>query len=152
MSGKAAKRAAPKGKRVTHVTRGGKKSRTKSDRAGLEFPVGRIARMLRNGSFGKRFSATAPVFLACVLEYLCAEVLELSGNTAKDMHKRTIKPRHLQLSIRGDEELGRLFQNVTIAEAGVVPHIEKVLMPQKKKSKGKGKKASQPREDRSQEY
>ena len=63
--------------------KGGKvkgKSKTRSSRAGLQFPVGRIHRMLRKGSYAERVGAGAPVYLAAVMEYLAAEVLELAGN------------------------------------------------------------------------
>lgn len=65
--------------------RGEKKSTTSSSvKAGLQFPVGRIGRYLRQGKFATRMGAGAPVYLAAVLEYLCAEILELAGNAARD--------------------------------------------------------------------
>ena len=62
--------------------RGEKKSTTSSAKAGLQFPVGRIGRYLRQGKYATRMGAGAPVYLAAVLEYLCAEILELAGNAA----------------------------------------------------------------------
>ena len=63
------------------------------------------------------------VYLAAVLEYLAAEILELAGNAARDNKKQRIVPRHLQLAIRNDEELNKLLGHVVISQGGVVPFI-----------------------------
>jgi histone H3/H4 len=107
------------------------KSRTRSNRAGLQFPVGRIHRFLRKGNYSERIAAGAPVYMAAVLEYLSAEILELAGNAARDNKKSRIIPRHLQLAIRNDEELNKLLQGVTIAQGGVLPNIQAILLPKK---------------------
>ncbi|KAL4853699.1 histone H3 [Chlorella vulgaris] len=109
----------------------GKKAVSKSSKAGLQFPVGRIARYLKKGRYAERIGAGAPVYLATVLEYLAAEVLELSGNAARDNKKTRIIPRHIQLAVRNDEELSKLLAGVTIAEGGVLPNIHSVLLPKK---------------------
>ena len=54
------------------------KSQTRSSKAGLQFPVGRIHRLLRRGNYAQRVGAGAPVYLAAVLEYLAAEILDIS--------------------------------------------------------------------------
>ncbi|CAD6924959.1 unnamed protein product [Tilletia laevis] len=102
------------------------KSTTRSARAGLQFPVGRIHRVLRNGNYSQRV-----VYLAAVLEYLTAEILELAGNAARDNKKARIIPRHLQLAIRNDEELNKLLGSVTISQGGVLPFIQNELLPAK---------------------
>merc|ERR1712217_303824 len=92
--------------------KGGKtkgKAKSRSSRAGLQFPVGRIHRLLRKGNYGQRVGAGAPVYMAAVMEYLAAEILELAGNAARDNKKTRIIPRHLQLAIRNDEELNKLL-------------------------------------------
>ncbi|CAI0459947.1 unnamed protein product [Linum tenue] len=117
--------ATPKG---TGGRRGGdrKKAVSKSARAGLQFPVGRVFRFLKKGRYAQRYGAGAPIYLAAVLEYLAAE------NAAMDNKKNRINPRHLLLAVRNDEELGKLLQGVTIASGGVLPNINPVLLPKKK--------------------
>ena len=109
------------------------KVQSRSFRAGLQFPVGRISRYLKTGKYAERVGAGAPVYLTAVLEYLAAEVLELAGNAAKDNKKSRIIPRHIQLAVRNDEELNRLMSNATIASGGVLPNIEAALLPNKGK-------------------
>nr|XP_045754977.1 histone H2A type 2-C-like [Mirounga angustirostris] len=55
------------------------KAKSRSSRAGLQFPVGRVHRLLRKGNYAERVGAGAPVYMAAVLEYLTAEILELAG-------------------------------------------------------------------------
>uniref|UniRef100_A0A3P9HMY7 Histone H2A n=1 Tax=Oryzias latipes TaxID=8090 RepID=A0A3P9HMY7_ORYLA len=96
------------------------KAKTRSSRAGLQFPVGRVHRLLRKGNYAERVGAGAPVYLAAVLEYLTAEILELAGNAARDNKKTRIIPRHLQLAVRNDEELNKLLGGVTIAQGDLL--------------------------------
>jgi len=112
-----------------------KSQQSRSAKAGLQFPVGRVHRLLKRGNYAQRVGAGAPVYLAAVLEYLAAEILELAGNAARDNKKQRIVPRHLQLAIRNDEELNKLLGNVVISQGGVVPHIDPALLPSKTKKK-----------------
>ena len=76
--------------------------------------------------------AGAPVYLAAVMEYLTAEVLEIAGNVARENNKTRIIPRHILLAVRSDEELDELLGGATIACSGVLPTIHEVLVPRKK--------------------
>ena len=145
-----------KGKGGRGKGKAGGKSTTKSVKAGLQFPVGRIGRYLKKGNYTQRLGSGAPVYMAAVLEYLAAEILELAGNAARDNKKSRMCvyaprrarnahlshdhplpshsiPRHVQLAVRNDEELNKLMGDVTIASGGVLPNIHAVLLPKKKK-------------------
>ncbi|VAI33234.1 unnamed protein product [Triticum turgidum subsp. durum] len=104
-----------------------KKSVTRSVKAGLQFPVGRIGRYLKKGRYAQRVGTGAPVYLA-----------------AKDNKKSRIIPRHLLLAVRNDEELGKLLAGVTIAHGGVIPNINPVLLP-KKTAEKEGKAPKSPK-------
>merc|ERR1712046_544994 len=102
---------------------------SRSARAGITFPVGRVARYMKDGRYCSRVGAGAPVYVAAVMEYLCAEVLELAGNAAKDNRRQRVTPRFILLAVRNDEELSNFFANATVAQGGVLPHIHPSLLP-----------------------
>nr|XP_055062308.1 uncharacterized protein LOC129445174 isoform X2 [Misgurnus anguillicaudatus] len=123
-----------RGKKIVAAAAKSKTSVSRSSRAGLQFPVGRIARLLRKGNYAPRIGSGAAVYLTAVIEYLCAEVLELAGNASRDNKKLRIAPRHIQLAVRNDEELNTLLGGVTISEGGVLPNIQAQLLPKKTKA------------------
>ena len=97
-------------------------------------PSWKSSRHLKQNRLASRVGAGAPVYLAAVLEYLTAEVLELAGNAARDNKRSRIVPRHVQLAVRNDEELARLMKNTTIAAGGVLPNIHVALIPSRKEN------------------
>ena len=120
-----------KGKGVRGKKTAGKMSR--SAKAGLTFPVGRLGTMMKKGRFAKRVGGGAPVYMAAVLEYLVAELLELAGNACRDNKKTRIIPRHIQLAVKNDEELNKYLGRATIAAGGVMPNVHSVLLKKKGK-------------------
>ena len=118
-----------KGSRRKSASRG--KTVTGSARAGTLFPVGRLNRLLKKGRYSERMSSSAGAFMAGVLEYLCAEMLELGGNFAEQHKKKTIAPKHLNLGVRSDDELAKLMVETTIASGGKLPSIDPFLLKKK---------------------
>jgi len=109
-----------------------------AEKAGIKFNPARFDRMLKTQVAGSpRSGRGAAIYFAAVVEYIVMEVLELSGNASKGLHVKRIIPRHLQLAVRGDEELDTLFK-ATIPHGGILPHIHKALFKKTKKKGGEG--------------
>jgi histone H2A len=107
--------------------------------AKLQLPVAKFSNYVRAHSAAPKQGVGAGIAMAAVLEYLLAELLELGGNAARDLTKgkhTIIRPRHLMLAIRNDEELNQLFKRVYLG-GGVMQHIYQVLLPKKKQKKHK---------------
>lgn len=118
---------------------------TKSSRAGLQFPPDRVKRFFKGGTQEQKFlgrtslktSDPAMVYLAAVLEYLVAEIMELSGRVARDNKLQRITNRHIFLTTANDEELSKLLKNTKIrmGSSGVLPNIHPILLEKKAKTK-----------------
>jgi histone H2A len=132
-AGKGGKSAGKSGK---GKSKSGGKSMSRSARAGLQFSVSRIGRYLKAGRYAARVGSAAPVYLAAVLEYLAAEVLELAGNACRENKKSRINPRHMQLAVFQDDELRKLLRDCTIAEGGVIPSAARGEDEESKVKKG----------------
>ena len=81
----------------------------------------RIHRILRKGPYASRIGSFAPVYLAAVLEYLAAEILELAGIVVRGCGSDKILPRHVLLAVKNDSELDKLLKGVVIEGGGVLP-------------------------------
>jgi len=137
-------------KAVTKYNSSHESGDTKAQRAGLQLPPSRAERYFRSESKDQKFlgeskmrvGSGAPVYLAAVLEYLGAEILDLAGNAARDSNRQRIIPRHLMLVTKNDEELSKLMdQNkISLTAVGVLPNINAALLPEKKKPRKKSQK------------
>lgn len=161
LPGELAKHAVSQGtKAVTKFTTHKVEKKTKTSgatKAGLVFSVSKVRTLLKDCATlqkvrqkageddkrrtilvkkgcDRRVGAGASVYLAAVLEYIAGEVLELSGNSARDHKHVRITARDLTLAINNDEELAELKKklNVEILGGGVLPHISHKLLPVKK--------------------
>ena len=113
------------------IKRSTKKRQTKSQKAGIFFNVDKVLRKLKQANPGMIVRKEAAVLTTGVIEYLVAELLELSGNAAAQLKSHRIKPRHVFLAVANDPELETLLQHVTIKEAGVMPNIHPNLLKSK---------------------
>merc|ERR1739848_718570 len=109
----------------------GKGKGTSTKKAGLIFSAGAIGGSLKRGRFAKRVSKQAAVYLAAAIEYCTSELLELSTKVASKAKKTTLKPRHVALAVRNDDELNKLLTTVTIASGGVVPNVHPAIAAKK---------------------
>nr|Q5Y2C3.2 RecName: Full=Histone H2A.Y [Tetrahymena thermophila SB210]AAU87547.2 core histone H2A variant [Tetrahymena thermophila] len=102
-----------------------------SQKSGLVFPCGRLRRYLKQACKQFRVSSSCNIYLAGVLEYLAAEVLETAGNIAKNNRLSRINPVHIREAFRNDAELNQFVNGTIIAEGGststnfVLPIINK---------------------------
>ncbi|KAI5477650.1 histone H2A [Pseudohyphozyma bogoriensis] len=127
--GKGGKGGGKGGKSLKKLPAAPKTAMRTEKRAGITFPVSRVKRLLR-----EKEGIKMVLYLAAVLEYLIAEILELAGNAASDLHKKRVLPRHLLLAIRNDDELDKLVGRAHWAEGGVLPHIHACLLPGARKT------------------
>ena len=85
--------------------------------------MARLNRLLKHGRYSERISSSAGVFLAGVLEYLAADILELAGSTCISQKKKTIAPKHINLGVRNDQELSQVMCEIIIAAGGKLVHV-----------------------------
>ncbi len=124
-------------------TKGGKVV-SGSERAGVHFPVGRLTRMLKAGRYCPRVSSSAGAFMAAVLDYLTREIVDAAGGIAEQEKMQRLKPKHINLAVRGDVELDKLLSTTQISEGGRLAHIEAgPLMKVEKVAAKRAEKASQ---------
>jgi histone H3/H4 len=116
------------------------KGSSRQGKAGIIFPPSVSEKFLRNFGYSKvMVTSSAPIFLAATLEYLTAEILELSAKYSNEHKRVRITIRDLQLSIGNDTELSNLFDklNISFLGGGVIPFIHQVLITKKPRKKRK---------------
>lgn len=115
-----------------------KHNTSRSAKAGINFPVGRIHRLLKNKAtrgrnmdgklrFG-RVSGLSALYMASILEYLCTELLELSTEMSKKFKIKRITPQIINYTIKADDEMNKLFDAVTLVASGIVPNYNERLL------------------------
>lgn len=106
-----------------------KRRQSRTQRAGLYFPVTRMVNKLKKGRYARHIGVGAGVYMAAVLEYLTAEVLELAGSFTTFYGRVRITPRSILLTMKHDYELDKLTKNIIVPQGGVRPNIHPALVP-----------------------
>lgn len=117
--------------------KGGRKGVSSAVKAGLIVSPSRGKSYLRK--YFRRISPGAAVYLAAVIEYLAAELMEESSKAAIALGKKRITPRSIKLAVANDEELNRMFRGA-VAEGGVLPTLKVPKKDEEGKKEKKHKK------------
>jgi len=112
-----------------------KTRKSRSTRSGLLFPVGKIEHQMRkSGIKRRRLGECAPVYLAAVLEYMTAELVEAAGlqaKKAKVTNKKQgvlmISPTHIVQAVGKDEDLSMVLKNVVVPGGGYYQGFNPIL-------------------------
>lgn len=97
---------------------------SKSQRAGLIFPVSRVRNFIESIVNVERISDVSSVALASIMEYFCQSICQNASLKASEMKRTRISPRHLLLSVMEDENYRSIFGRGIFA-GGVVPTLAK---------------------------
>jgi histone H2A len=118
--------------------KGGKvknKAKSRSNRAGLQFPVGRIHRLLRKGNYAERVGVVPlctwlPSWNTWPLKFWSWQATLLVTTRRPESSQDTCN-----WPFRNDEELNKLLSGVTISQGGVLPNIQAFFLLPKKTGK-----------------
>lgn len=136
LSGDLKKNALSEGENAVkkYVSNTDKKGSSRQDKASIIFPPSITEKFLRRFDTSSiMVTHTAPVYMAAVLEYICIEMIDLASMMAKDDHRVRITVSDLELSIKGDIELSKLFidNNIRFLGGGVQQWIHPNLLVKK---------------------
>ena len=107
---------------------------SRSEKAGLVFSVSKTEKRLRKHLQGYKISSNVPIYMTAVIEYISAEILDLSSMVTRherNKHAR-ITENHLYKAIQSHEPLCTLFKNIIIPNSGVIQDIKQSFLPKKK--------------------
>eukprot|EP01006_Ploeotia_vitrea_P066335 TRINITY_DN94777_c0_g1_i1.p1 TRINITY_DN94777_c0_g1~~TRINITY_DN94777_c0_g1_i1.p1 ORF type:complete len:176 (-),score=17.01 TRINITY_DN94777_c0_g1_i1:406-933(-) len=114
-----------------------KRRKTPGLKAGLVWNTARAKSFIKHHDYSARVSASSPIYLCAVVEYMIAETLELAGHVANDHRSEKdkeagrearITPIAIKEAIMNDDELHKYFLNaprgyrpLTMLGAGLTP-------------------------------
>lgn len=104
-------------------------SQTRAQKAGLTMPPSRINRAMKSRSGLKRVGGTAPIYMAAVLEYITAEVLEVASNSTAGSKRKRVTPEDVSIALRSDPDLQKVCSGVALYTGDKLEEIAKSLAP-----------------------
>ncbi|XP_057573654.1 histone H2A-beta, sperm-like [Hippopotamus amphibius kiboko] len=104
-----------------HYPQRGRHTVFRSIRAELQFPVSCVDRLLRQGPYAHRLSSSTPVFLTGVIEYLLANILDLTSKEALNNHKTCVTPEHVHSALDNNDLLSRLSERGAFSQTPELP-------------------------------
>jgi histone H2A len=105
------------------------KAVSRSSRAKLTFPIGRIGRIVKSKKYTPRAGGLTPVYIAAIAEYLISELIRESGNAAILTKKKRITPKHISMVLSNDEEFTTFFEKKSIYQGGSPANLQIPLYP-----------------------
>jgi histone H3 len=111
---------------------------SRQNKAGIIFPPSIAEKFLRDFDYSNiMVNKSAPICFAAALEYITAELLELAVIVAKDNKRVRITIRDMELGVRQDNGMDRLFKklNLSFIGGGVTPFVHESLIVKKTRKK-----------------
>jgi histone H3/H4 len=101
----------------------GSKHVSRSSRALLTFPVGRVERIAREKHLrrNQRISNSCAVYISAVLEFVTNAIVYESEQILNVKGQKVLTPRHFLFGVSNNPDLKCLVQNYNIINAGIVP-------------------------------
>jgi histone H2A len=109
---------------------GARKSTSQQEKANLKFPVARLKRQLKLRPGAKQIGTTGSVYFAAIVEYMIAELCEVTKERMKNRQHdaKLTSPEDLRTAIRCDDELQHVFRGVRMQIGDKVKGVRKSLM------------------------
>lgn len=102
---------------------------TRAMKAGLTVPPSRVNRAMKLRSGLKRVGGTAPVYMAAVMEYLAAEILEVACNSTTKAKRKRVTPEDVSMALRSDADLQKVCGGFALYTGDKLEEIAKSLAP-----------------------
>lgn len=130
LNGELTKHALSEGTRVVVRFKESEEINSRSKNSQLQFNVKTVQDICKRFIGSIKFSNEAQIFLTSVMEYLTAEIMELSGNRCRDRGKHMITANDVCSGVFGDEELNELFTayGIKIIDGYFFPEPEQMMM------------------------